>query len=157
MMFTPAILLLRAVRAPSGAGDRFPTESRMVTREDVESYLLRLQLEFEEIGPGMWVLQSGADGAHLVVNHAPPLLLLRTKVLDIPADQQSCAKLYRRLLELNAMDMVHGAYGVEESDVILTDALELENLDFNEFQASVDSMQLALASHLESLAPFRNC
>jgi hypothetical protein len=129
----------------------------MVTREDVESYLLRLQLEFEEIGPGMWVLQSGLDGARLVVNHAPPLLLLRTKVLEIPADQQRSAGLYRRLLELNAMDMVHGAYGVEESDVILTDALELENLDFNEFQASVDSMQLAVASHLESLAPYRNC
>jgi hypothetical protein len=129
----------------------------MVTREDVESYLLRTQLEFEEINPGMWVVQGGSDGARLVVNHAPPLLLLRTKVLDIPNDEQRCSELYRRLLELNAMDMVHGAYGVEEGDVILTDALELENLDFNEFQASVDSMQLAIASHLESLAPYRNC
>ena len=36
-------------------------------------------------------------------------------------------------------------------------SLELENLDFNEFQASVDSIQLALASHLESLAPYRDC
>jgi hypothetical protein len=130
----------------------------MVTREDVESFLLRMQLEFEEISPGMWVVQApSSDGARLVVNHAPPLLILRTKVLDIPSDQQRCGELYRRLLELNAMDLVHGAYGVEEGDVILSDALELENLDFNEFQASVDSMQLAVASHLESLAPFRNC
>ena len=129
----------------------------MVTREDVESYLLRMQLEIEEVEPGMWVVQGGSDGVRLVVNLAPPLLLLRTKVLEIPTDKERCADLYRRLLELNAMDMVHGAYGIEEDDVILSDALELENLDFNEFQASVDSMQLAVASHLESLAPFRNC
>ena len=129
----------------------------MVTREDVESFLLRMQVDFEEVEQGMWVLQGGSDGAPLVVNYAPPLLVLRTKVLDTPSDQQRCGELYRRLLELNAMDLVHGAYGVEEGDVILSDALELENLDFNEFQASVDSMQLAVASHLESLAPYRNC
>ena len=129
----------------------------MVTRDDVESYLVRMQQEFEEVEPGMWVVQGGSNGVRLVVNIAPPLLLLRTKVLDVPGDQGRCTDLYRRLLELNAMDLVHGAYGIEEGDVILTDSLELENLDFNEFQASVDSMQLALASHLESLAPYRNC
>ena len=129
----------------------------MVTREDVESYLLRMQLEFEEVEPGMWIVQNGGNGASLVVNHVPPLLILRTKVLDVPNDEQRCTELYRRLLELNAMDLVHGAYGLEEGDVILTDALELENLDFNEFQASVDSMQVAVASHLESLSPYRNC
>ncbi len=129
----------------------------MVTREDIESYLLRMELESEEVGPGMWVLQGGSDGARLVVNYAPPLLVLRTKVLDTPSDQQRCGELYRRLLELNAMDMVHGAYGVEEGDVIISDALELENLDFNEFQASVDSLQMAVASHYEDLAAYRNC
>ena len=129
----------------------------MVTREDVESYLLRLELEYEEISQGMWVLQGGADGTPLVVSYAPPLLVLRTKVLDAPNDQQRCGELYRRLLELNAMDMVHGAYGVEEGDVIVSDALELENLDFNEFQASVDSLQMAVASHLDELAAYRNC
>jgi hypothetical protein len=129
----------------------------MVTREDVESFLLRMQLEFEEVERGMWVVQGGGNGARLVVNLAPPLLLLRTKVLDVPGDQERCTELYKRLLELNAMDLVHGAYGIEEGDVILSDSLELENLDFNEFQASVDSMQMALAAHLESLAPYRNC
>ena len=129
----------------------------MVTREDVESFLLRMGLEFEEIGREMWVVQGSSDGARLVVNYAPPLLVLRTKVLDTPNDQQRCGELYRRLLELNAMDMVHGAYGVEEGDVIISDALELENLDFNEFQASVDSLQMAVASHYEDLAAYRNC
>ena len=128
----------------------------MVTREDVESFLLRMELEVEEVEKGMWLVRSG-NGASMVVHYSPPLVLLRTKVLDVPEDQARCTGLYRRLLELNATDLVHGAYGIEENDIILSDSLELENLDFNEFQASVDSMQLAVASHLESLSPFRNC
>ena len=129
----------------------------MVTREDVESFLLRMELELEEVEPGMWVAHTPDDGARMVVHYSPPLVVLRTKVLDVPGDEQRCTELYRRLLELNATDLVHGAYGIEEGDIILSDSLELENLDFNEFQASVDSMQMAVASHLESLSPFRNC
>lgn len=129
----------------------------MVTREDVESFLLRMELEVEEVESGMWVSRNGDDGVSMVVHYSPPLLVLRTKVLDVPKDQARCAELYRRLLELNATDLVHGAYGIEEDDIVLADSLELENLDFNEFQASVDSMQLAVASHLESLSPYRNC
>ena len=130
----------------------------MVTREDVESFLLRMELEVDEVEKGMWVVRpAGGDGAGRVVHYSPPLVVLRTKVLDVPEDQERCTGLYRRLLELNATDLVHGAYGIEEGDIILADSLELENLDFNEFQASVDSMQLAVASHLESLSPFRNC
>jgi hypothetical protein len=129
----------------------------MVTREDVESYLLRLEQPHEEVEPGMWVLQDGETGSGLVIHYSPPLLLMRTKVMDHPPKDADCTELYRRLLELNAVDMVHGSYGIEEGDIILSDALQLENLDFNEFQAAVDSMQVALASHLEMLAPFRAC
>jgi hypothetical protein len=128
----------------------------MVTREDLESFLLRLEQDAEEVQPGMWVIQSGENGANLVVHHTPPLLLLRTKVMEVPKDESQCSRLFRRLLEFNATDLVHGAYAVEEGDVILTDTLELENLDFNELQASVDSIQVALASHLEVLSPYRN-
>jgi hypothetical protein len=93
----------------------------------------------------------------VVVHYSPPLVILRAKVLDVPASDTSCEALYRRLLELNAMDLVHGSYGIEADDVILSDSLELENLNFNEFQASLDSIQVALASHIEELTPFRNC
>jgi hypothetical protein len=129
----------------------------MVTREDVESFLLRMELEYEEVGEGMWMVRLGQENTRLVVNHSPPVLLIRVKVLDVPEDQGSCAELYRRLLELNATDLVHGAYGLEEGDVILSDTLELENLDFSEFQASVDSIQVAIASHIGQLAEFRDC
>src|SRR5690606_11869235 len=91
----------------------------------------------------------------LVVHYSGPLLILHAKVLDAPADGQRATHLFRRLLELNASDLVHGAYAIEEGDVILTDTIELDHLDFETLQASVDSVQLALASHREALAAFR--
>ena len=39
--------------------------------------------------------------------------------------------------------------------MVLTDALELADLDYTEFEASWDSLTLALASHLSALAPYR--
>ncbi len=126
----------------------------MVTREDLESFLLRSEQEYEEVEPGMWTVHSGS-GARVVVHHSPPLVILRAKVLDVPDGAGGREALFRRLLELNAMDLVHGAYGIEADDVILSDSLELENLNFNEFQASLDSIQVGLASHLEELSPYR--
>ena len=39
--------------------------------------------------------------------------------------------------------------------VVISDALQLENLDYNEFAATVDDITLAVASHHGRLAKFR--
>jgi hypothetical protein len=125
----------------------------MVTREDVESFLLRMDEGAEEVETGMWVLRS--NGGNIVVHYSPPLLVLRAKVLEAPSEEENATRLYRRLLELNASDLVHGAYAIEEGDVILTDTLDLQDLGFARLQSSCDSIQMAFASHLESLAALR--
>jgi hypothetical protein len=65
------------------------------------------------------------------------------------------ATLTRRLLELNASDLVHGSYGIQGDSVVLTEAIELEHLDYEEFLASYESMTLALASHMRELGSYR--
>ena len=50
--------------------------------------------------------------------------------------------------------MVHGAFGLEGDTVVIVHALELENLDFNEFQAVIDDMSMAVAKHHTHLARF---
>jgi hypothetical protein len=50
---------------------------------------------------------------------------------------------------------MHGAYGLEGDKIVLTDALQLENLDFNEFQATIDDITLAVADHYSRLAKYR--
>ena len=98
---------------------------------------------------------SGALGLDVVDAYAPPVVLLRVKVMDMPADDGRCSALSRRLLELNASDLVHGSYGIAEGAVVLTEALELSNLQYEEFRASYEGMTLALAEHLRELAIYR--
>ena len=129
----------------------------MVTRDDVESYLMRTGLDHQEISEGRWLVEANGDGAGIVVHYSPPLVVFRLKVMDLPGDENRCNGLFRRLLELNATDLVHAAYGLEQGDVILTESLEAENLDFNEFQATLDSFQMALASHFDALSDYRDC
>ena len=126
----------------------------MTTREDVEAWLDRLELPVESIADDIWLVRT-PDGAELAVNFAPPVLVLRTRVMQLPADAARAGTLCRLLLEFNARDLIHGSYGVEGDQVVLTDAHELSDLDFSEFEASVDSLTLALASHAGSLAPYR--
>ena len=95
------------------------------------------------------------DDAEAVVHFAPPVVILRVRVMELPASEPRRSELFRQLLEYNARELVHGSYGLEGDHVVLTDTLELENLDFSEFEASFDSITLALASHLTTLAPYR--
>ena len=122
----------------------------MMTREDLESYLIRMDTEWEEVDEGMFLLRSSNGGPPVVVNLSDPVLLLRLKVMDLPGDADQ-TDLYRTLLEFNATDIVHGAYGIEEGELILSDTLELATLDFEELQASVESLQYAAASHMERI------
>jgi hypothetical protein len=129
----------------------------MVTKDDVQSFIDRLEggaVESREVEPGLWIVRS-TQGAEVVVTFAPPVVIMRLRVMEPPATVDGQSSLFRRLLELNARDLVHGSYGLEGDHVVLTDALELENLDFTEFEASFDSLTLALSSHLSALAPYR--
>ena len=121
----------------------------MVTREDLESFLIRMDLEWDEVDEGMFLIQS--PSGDVVLHLSDPVLLLRLKVMDLPDHEPHMWKLYRVLLELNATDIVHGAYGIEEGELILSDTLELETLDFEELQASVESLQYAASSHLKRI------
>jgi hypothetical protein len=130
----------------------------MITREDIQSWLDRLDgggLHIEEPERNLWIATNG-DGAEVVLNYAEPVIILRVRVMEAPADESRRAELFRELLTLNAHDLVHGSYGLEGDHVVLTDTLELEDLDYSEFEASFDSMTLALASHMSALAPYRD-
>jgi hypothetical protein len=129
----------------------------MMTRDDLLSFFDRLYggtLSVTELEPNIWLVRTPED-AEVVVHYAPPVVILRVRVMELPASEPRRGELFRQLLEYNARDLVHGSYGLEGDHVVLTDTLELENLDFSEFEASFDSITLALASHLGALAPYR--
>lgn len=131
----------------------------MVSREQIESFLDRMTSEvasYREVEEGLWLVKPGDQlDLDVVVHYSPPVLLLRVKVMELPRDPSACAPLYPRLLQLNATDLVHGSYGIAEDAVLLTEALELSHLDYEEFLAAYEGMTLALASHLREFATYR--
>jgi hypothetical protein len=131
----------------------------MVTREEIEHFLDRLSAEgasYSEVEPGLWLVKpTGALDFDVVVHYSPPVVVLRVKVMNVPTDQSALATLSRRLLQLNATDLVHGSYGIEREAIVLTEALELAHLDYEEFLAAYEGMTLALASHLRELGSYR--
>jgi hypothetical protein len=123
----------------------------MKTAEDIESFLVQAGLPYESVKPGLWLVQLGEYG-RLAVSIAGPVVAFRVKVLDAP--KTGGEELYRTLLQLNTTEMVHGAFGLEGEAVVIVDALELENLDFNEFQAVIDDMSMAITKHHPKLTRY---
>ena len=127
----------------------------MVTKEDIEGFLDRLSAtgaSYKEVENGLWVVKPGGSlDFNMVVHFSPPVAVLRVKVMELPTDKFATAQLSRRLLEMNASEMVHGSYGIEENAVVITEGLELSHLDFEEFLAAYESITLALTSHLREI------
>jgi hypothetical protein len=124
----------------------------MKSREDIESYLLKTGLPHEQLGPELWNLKPEGQ-ENLLISIAGPVVVFRMKVMELPKGKRE--PLYEALLGLNTTEMVHGAFGIEGSAVVITDALQLENLDFNEFQAVIDDITMAISKHYPVLSKFR--
>lgn len=91
------------------------------------------------------------NGGTVALRVAPPIVAVRVDIGPAPADESHRLRLFTRLLEYNATDLMHVSYGVESGNVVLTAALELENLDLNELEAVLSDVDLALAQHVPTL------
>ncbi|MEP7384031.1 MAG: hypothetical protein ABI910_20295, partial [Gemmatimonadota bacterium] len=93
----------------------------MVSREDIENFLDRLAADgatYDEVEPGLWrVRPGGMLEADVIVHYNPPVVLMRLKVMNLPRDDSANSRLNRRLLELNASDLVHGSYGISDGAI----------------------------------------
>jgi len=127
----------------------------MATERELERYFEELGYAYDILGPQMWVIDAAAEGAagKVIISYSPPLVVLRLKVATLPAGGDNGA-LFRMLLEANARDVVHGAFGLEGDAIVAVDTLEAEYLDALELQASVDSLAFAAATVLPRLKEF---
>jgi hypothetical protein len=98
----------------------------------------------------MFLISSGEKYPPVALKVDPPLVVLRVHIGDVPKGEPS--GLFRKLLQLNAKALVHSSYGIDDERIILSSALELENLDFNELEATLDEIDLALAQHVPLLS-----
>ena len=128
----------------------------MRTRDDIEAYLTRSGHPHRELAEGTWLVgDSSGSRENIVVKIDDGLCLFRMKIIDLSAIEPTKARdFYLALLELNASDLVHGAYGVADGMVLLLASLPLENLDYNEFIGAVEDFLVAMANHHSRLAEY---
>ena len=118
----------------------------MATKETIESYLIQFNEPYEEIGENMWRITDEYDNIDdIVVFSSDPLVIFRVKLFDLPEGNKE--ELYRFMLELNAFALTHGAFAIEGDSVVIVDTLEAENLDYNEFEGSVNALATAIVEH----------
>jgi hypothetical protein len=124
-----------------------------VSKERIERYLITLAINYEQVSDDVWIVNDTDKGLNqLIVFVDESLVTIRTRVMEVPQDNR--LELFEDLLRFN-LDLVHGAYAIEEDFVILMDTLELETMDLEEFQASMDALGLALAQHYPRLSQYR--
>src|SRR5688572_20376065 len=90
--------------------------------EDIEGYLQKLERRFEKLEDGTLLVFMGTGRPLVAVRVAPPVVVLQVSITGAPSaasDTGTHASLYRRLLELNATELVHAAYGIEKDRIVL--------------------------------------
>ena len=123
----------------------------MRTEKDVEAYLQGLDRRYRAVDERgtTFLVESGKQLPVVAVRVNPPIVVVHVHVGDLTPGGDPA--LLRQLLELNARQLLHASYGIDGDRVLLSSALELENLDFNELQATLDEIDMALAQELPGL------
>lgn len=118
----------------------------------VKEYLTELEynivLENEE--DGLFVVENEANGiTNLVLGVAEPLLIIEQFLFEIKTPD---AQVYKQLLQ-KSRDIIHGAFVLDDegSKVIFRNTHELENLDLNEIEATLNSLALLLGEYSEEI------
>jgi hypothetical protein len=119
--------------------------------DDLEAQLGRLERRYERNPDGTFVVSLGANQPPVALVLVPPVLVVQVAVGPAPKDDKTAAKVYKKLLELNASALLHTAYGLENEQIVLAAALELDNLDLNELEAVLADIDVALSEHVAML------
>lgn len=123
--------------------------------ELVKQYLYEMELPIisEEPAEELVVVEDQDRGvSNLIIDCEDPILILEQVIMQVPSGN---GDIFKRLLQMNR-SLVHGAFVLDEdgSTILFRDTLQLENLDRNELEGSVQALGLALAEHSSELLTF---
>ena len=126
----------------------------MRSANDVEAYLGKMNRRYTPVEgePGTFLVHGGTNMPPTALRVDPPLVVLRVHVGDVEGSAAANGQLFEKLLTVNAKSLVHTSFGLEDARIVLTAALELENLDYNELEATLDEIDVTLAQQVPSLA-----
>jgi hypothetical protein len=122
------------------------------TNEDLEVYLTKLERRFERGDDGTYLVAGAPNQPPIAIRLAMPVVVVRVEIGSAPkGDPKTEARVFRKLLELNASQLLHAAYAIDGDFIVLGSALELDNLDLNELEAVLADLDMAISEHVPAL------
>ncbi|HDZ06025.1 MULTISPECIES: molecular chaperone Tir [Maribacter] len=118
-------------------------------------YLLELNFNIvkENRADGIMVVEKEDFGIkNLILGVSPPILIMEQFIFSVHNQSE---KIFRNLLQKNR-DIIHGAFVLDETAnrVIFRDTLQIENMDLNEFEASLNSLSLLMSEYSDQIIEF---
>jgi len=123
----------------------------------VKDYLheLELPISFENEKECILIINKEADGLkNLIIVVTDTILIMEQYLISLKTNDMA---IYKELLIKNR-DIVHGALVLDESGekLIFRDTLQVENLDKNEIEATINSLILFLSEYSDKLIEISN-
>ncbi|MDR3337938.1 MAG: YbjN domain-containing protein [Treponema sp.] len=123
-------------------------------KNKIEQYLIDLMYTYREVDKNIWLVEDPERSlVGIVVMYDDPVVVFRVAVMDAP--EKNRLEFFTKLLELNATDILHGAYALENNQVVLINTLDYATMDYGEFRSTLDSFSLALLQHYPILSSYR--
>ena len=121
----------------------------------IKSFLQNLQLDIKQENPkeGIFIVSNEPEGiSNLIIWVAAPIVIFEQFIFEI---KEPGNHVYKSLLQKNR-DIIHGAFVLDDSGrkVIFRDSLQVENLDQNEFEATINSLSVLLSEYSEQIINF---
>ncbi len=125
--------------------------------EKVKGFLIDLEFTIlkEDASEELFIVEKEEAGiTNLVIDCEDTILIIEGLLFEIKNKQIS---VFEQLLAKNR-EIIHGAFALDESrsKVLFRDTLQLENLDLNELEASLNSLELLLGEYSSKIIEFSN-
>lgn len=114
---------------------------------------LEYSINKEDRAEELFIVSKEESGIiNMLIDCEEPILVFEQYLFEMKKENLS---VYKELLIKNR-EIVHGAFVLDETGtkIIFRDTLQIENLDMNEFQGTLNSLELLLAEYSDKLIEF---
>jgi len=121
----------------------------------IKDFLLELEYSIvsEDINEDIFVVEKLEAGiVNMIIDCEEPILVFEQFLFEMNEDSLD---VFKELLMKNR-EIVHGAFALDESGkkVIFRDTLQIDNIDINEFQGTLNSFEMLMAEYSDKLIEF---
>lgn len=123
--------------------------------QKVKDYLLDLEFTIlsEDTAEELFVVEKQDAGiTNLIIDCEDSILIIEGVLFQL---QNTSEEIFKSLLIKNR-EIVHGAFALsaDGGKILFRDTLQLENLDLNELEASLNSLELLLSEYGQEILNF---